>query len=599
MPASITTVDRYAFYNCQSLTSVTIASGVTAIGDYTFKRCSELSSITIPAGVTTIGIEAFANCTSLGSMTFLGLTAPTSVSTDWILGTTSVTGHASSGSNFPSPGTTFNGLMMGSAISSNSSVPGAPTALAAVNGPGFVQLIWLAPTDAGNPALSRYDVYRSDPLSTSSGLSLIGNVPVGTLSYNDTTATATISYLYTVKAVNSIGSGNASNEVTGMAGATAPSPPQDLKVSFGNNNATLTWTAPANNGGSAILSYDIYRADSGGNYDKIDTVPAGTLTYLDANGTSSDSYYVVAVNSAGAGTQSTSQGKPSDESIVQKALPPVAAVAVGSTLAFIGFAVVSGASETATTIANGFDSVKEYLRRLFRLDKVFDFFMDLFKERGQESIWKQVEKVELEDKEAVERPALFAGFSALEMIVIFFTAVFLGLAFMITNKIDLGSLSDWLIYIVVAGLAVSLHDLTHRYVAWRYSVPTEYKFWFLGTAIMFITALAFGAVFSTPSRLAIEEEDKMTVRQKAMVYGSGPIMSVIMFVVFLAMLPLGGTAATIGGVGASMNLLTATYAMMPFDPMDGRKVYKWKKLAWAAMFVPMIVMYFVLIIFII
>jgi Zn-dependent protease len=76
-------------------------------------------------------------------------------------------------------------------------------------------------------------------------------------------------------------------------------------------------------------------------------------------------------------------------------------------------------------------------------------------------------------------------------------------------------------------------------------------------------------------------------------------MSVIMFVVFLAMLPLGGTAATIGGVGASMNLLTATYAMMPFDPMDGRKVYKWKKLAWAAMFVPMIVMYFVLIIFII
>ena len=65
------------------------------------------------------------------------------------------------------------------------------------------------------------------------------------------------------------------------------------------------------------------------------------------------------------------------------------------------------------------------------------------------------------------------------------------------------------------------------------------------------------------------------------------------------MLPLGGMAATIGGVGASMNLLTATYAMMPFDPMDGRKVYKWKKWAWAAMFVPMLVLYFVLIIFII
>jgi len=401
-----------------------------------------------------------------------------------------------------------------------------------------------------------------------------------------------------VKAVNTVGSSNASNEVTGMAAATVPSAPRDLSVSFGDHNATLTWTPPSNNGGSAILTYDIYRAEGGGSYSKIGTVPADTLTYLDANGTRSDNYYVVAVNAAGGGTQSSTQGKPSEESLVQQALPPVAAVAVGSAFAIISFAVVSGASETAVTVANGFDSLKEYLRRLFHLDKVLDFFTDLLKDKGKEKIWNQVEKVELEDKEAVVRPALFAGFSALEMIVILFTSVFLGLAFMITNKIDLGSPSDWLIYILVAGLAVSLHDLTHRYVAWRYGVPTEYKFWFLGTIIMFITALAFGAVYSSPSRLAIERENELSARQKAVVYGSGPIVSVILFLVFLAMLPLGGMAATIGGIGATMNLLTATYAMMPFDPMDGRKVYKWNRPVWAAMFVPMIATYFALIIFI-
>jgi Zn-dependent protease len=116
---------------------------------------------------------------------------------------------------------------------------------------------------------------------------------------------------------------------------------------------------------------------------------------------------------------------------------------------------------------------------------------------------------------------------------------------------------------------------------------------------MFITALAFGAVFSSPSRLAIDEEDSLSARQKALVYGSGPVVSFVLFAMFLALLPLGGTAATIGGIGASMNLLTATYAMMPFEPMDGGKVYKWKKWAWAALFVPMLVLYFVLIIFII
>ena len=115
---------------------------------------------------------------------------------------------------------------------------------------------------------------------------------------------------------------------------------------------------------------------------------------------------------------------------------------------------------------------------------------------------------------------------------------------------------------------------------------------------MFITALAFGAVFSTPSRLAIEKEEELTARQKAVVYGAGPMMSVVMFAVFMSLLPLGGTAATIGGLGATMNLLTATYAMMPFEPMDGRKVYKWKRSVWAAMFVPMIAAYFILVIFV-
>jgi Zn-dependent protease len=283
---------------------------------------------------------------------------------------------------------------------------------------------------------------------------------------------------------------------------------------------------------------------------------------------------------------------------LQAALPPVAAVVVGSSIAFVAFWVVSRASETAATLANGYDSVRAYLRRLFHLDKLFDFVSGYFKGRAHSLAWKQVEKVELESTKAVQRQPLFAGFSALEMAVILFTSVFLGLAFMITNKIDLGSLGDWLIYILVAGLAVIIHDLVHRYMAWRHNVPTEYKFWFLGTIIMFLTALAFGVVYSSPSRLAIDDADKMTARQQAIVYGSGPIVSFVLFGVFLALIPLGGTAATIGKLGASMNLLTAAYALMPFAPMDGLKVYKWKKWVWAAMFVPILAAYFALIIYV-
>ena len=54
-----------AFYQCGSLTSVTIGNGVTSIGDEAFWCCSSLTSITIPDSVTSIGCWAFDVCNSL------------------------------------------------------------------------------------------------------------------------------------------------------------------------------------------------------------------------------------------------------------------------------------------------------------------------------------------------------------------------------------------------------------------------------------------------------------------------------------------------------------------------------------------------------
>ncbi len=60
---------QYAFYECSSLTSVTIMEGVTSIGDDAFSGCSSLASITIPDSVTSIGYGAFNGCSSLVSIT--------------------------------------------------------------------------------------------------------------------------------------------------------------------------------------------------------------------------------------------------------------------------------------------------------------------------------------------------------------------------------------------------------------------------------------------------------------------------------------------------------------------------------------------------
>ena len=66
---SVTSIGEHAFYNCSSLTSVTIPDSVTSIAEDAFRGCSKLTSITIPDSVTSIGEEAFSNCSKLTSMT--------------------------------------------------------------------------------------------------------------------------------------------------------------------------------------------------------------------------------------------------------------------------------------------------------------------------------------------------------------------------------------------------------------------------------------------------------------------------------------------------------------------------------------------------
>ncbi len=67
--SSITSIPSSAFYDCSSLTSITIPDSVTSIGDYAFSGCNSLTSITIPDSVTSIGDSAFAYCRSLTSIT--------------------------------------------------------------------------------------------------------------------------------------------------------------------------------------------------------------------------------------------------------------------------------------------------------------------------------------------------------------------------------------------------------------------------------------------------------------------------------------------------------------------------------------------------
>ena len=68
----VTTIGKYAFYDCPDLTSVTIGSGVTSIGSYAFYYCSSLTAMSIPKSMKTVGFRAFSSCNSLKTVIYCG-----------------------------------------------------------------------------------------------------------------------------------------------------------------------------------------------------------------------------------------------------------------------------------------------------------------------------------------------------------------------------------------------------------------------------------------------------------------------------------------------------------------------------------------------
>jgi fibronectin type 3 domain-containing protein len=177
--------------------------------------------------------------------------------------------------------------------------PGAPS-LSATAGDGSVHLSWNAPSDGGS-AITAYNVYRGTAAGGETLLKGVGNVT----SADDATAVNGTTYYYRVSAVNGVGEGSLSNEVSAkpVAAATVPGAPS-LSATSGDATVHLAWAAPAD-GGSPISGYKVYRGTSAGGETLLKSV--GNLTATDdATAVNGTTYYyrVSAVNGVGEGVAS-------------------------------------------------------------------------------------------------------------------------------------------------------------------------------------------------------------------------------------------------------------------------------------------------------
>ena len=182
--------------------------------------------------------------------------------------------------------------------------PEPPTGVSATPGHTQVVVSWSAAVSRSCLGITGYNLYQG----TSSGQELKtpvnGSLIKGT-SYTVTGLADGTTYYFLVIAVNDAGlsSRRPSDEVSATPAATGPGPPTRLTAAPGNSHVTLSWAAPASDGGSLVTSYNVYEGTTSG-FKGSAAVTRATGTTATVSGlTNGITYYfrVAAVNAVGEG----------------------------------------------------------------------------------------------------------------------------------------------------------------------------------------------------------------------------------------------------------------------------------------------------------
>jgi Zn-dependent protease len=183
----------------------------------------------------------------------------------------------------------------------------------------------------------------------------------------------------------------------------------------------------------------------------------------------------------------------------------------------------------------------------------------------------------------------------------------LTVAFSIVGGRRLPEAEVFLISAIGVGTGFLLHEMAHKFAAQRYGYWAEYRANFTGLIMVVILAFA-GFIFAAPGAVMIrkisvapdvwqdpashELLEEKAKREELVISLAGPMTNIVLVFFFFLLMATGATKVGFGASAASfalfINLSLAAFNLLPFGPLDGKKVFDSNRVVWAIVAVPTI-----------
>jgi len=214
-------------------------------------------------------------------------------------------------------------------------LPGAPTGVSAFPGNTEAIVTFNAPASNGGSAIIDYTATSSPGNITKTGSSPLTVTGLA----NGTT------YTFTVTARNSVGTGPASAPSNAVTPAgTVPGKPTGVSAVRGNAQATVSFTAPASDGGSAIIDYTV--TSSGG---QVKTGGGSPLTVTGLTNGTAYTFTVKARNALGTGLESDPSNSVTPATVPDAPVGVSAVAGAGAGEAIVSFSAPASDGGSAIT----------------------------------------------------------------------------------------------------------------------------------------------------------------------------------------------------------------------------------------------------------